>query len=81
MKINEVEAAVGVTKKNIRFYEEEGLITPSREPGNGYRSYSQADACAASSCCASWMCRWPRSGKCWKGRRRWPREWPSSWNV
>ena len=26
MKINEVEAAVGVTKKNIRFYEEEGLI-------------------------------------------------------
>ena len=68
MKINEVEAAVGVTKKNIRFYEEEGLITPSR-------------ACAASSCCASWMCRWPRSGKCWKGRRRWPREWPSSWNV
>ena len=43
MKINEVEAAVGVTKKNIRFYEEEGLITPGREPGNGYRSYSQAD--------------------------------------
>lgn len=43
MKINEVEAAVGVTKKNIRFYEEEGLITPRREPGNGYRSYSQAD--------------------------------------
>ena len=43
MKINEVEAAVGVTKKNIRFYEEEGLITPGREPGNGYRSYSAAD--------------------------------------
>ena len=43
MKINEVEAAVGVTKKNIRFYEEEGLITPGREPGNGYRSYSQTD--------------------------------------
>ena len=43
MKINEVEAAVGVTKKNIRFYEEEGLVTPGREPGNGYRSYSQAD--------------------------------------
>ena len=43
MKINEVEAAVGITKKNIRFYEEEGLITPSREPGNCYRSYSPAD--------------------------------------
>ena len=44
MKINEVEAAVGVTKKNIRFYEEEGLISPRREPGNGYRSYSEASA-------------------------------------
>lgn len=43
MKINEVEAAVGVTKKNIRFYEEEGLISPQREPGNGYRRYSPAD--------------------------------------
>ena len=43
MKINEVETAVGITKKNIRFYEEEGLIAPGREPGNCYRSYSQAD--------------------------------------
>ena len=43
MKINEVEAAVGVTKKNIRFYEEEGLISPRREPGNGYRSYSESE--------------------------------------
>ena len=34
MKINEVEAAVGVTKKNIRFYEEEGLIS---QPGAGQR--------------------------------------------
>ena len=69
MKINEVEAAVGVTKKNIRFYEEEGLISPSREPGNGYRSYSQADV----ERCASWTCRWPRSGRCWKGSARWLR--------
>ena len=43
MKINEVEAAVGVTKKNIRFYEEEGLLKPQREPGNGYRTYTQVD--------------------------------------
>ncbi|MDY5613391.1 MerR family transcriptional regulator, partial [Dysosmobacter sp.] len=28
MKINEVEALVGITKKNIRFYEGEGLLTP-----------------------------------------------------
>ena len=35
LKINEVEALVGITRKNIRFYEEKGLISPSREPGNG----------------------------------------------
>ena len=74
MKINEVEAAVGVTKKNIRFYEEEGLISPRREPGNGYRSYSEASVCGASSCCANWMCRWPRSGRCWRESARWLRE-------
>ena len=28
MKINEVEAQVGITKKNIRFYEEQGLLSP-----------------------------------------------------
>lgn len=43
MKINEVEAAVGITKKNIRFYEQEGLLTPSRDKENGYRDYSDAD--------------------------------------
>ncbi len=39
MKINEVEAQVGITKKNIRFYEEQGLLTPSRNRTNGYRDY------------------------------------------
>lgn len=43
MKINEVEAAVGITKKNIRFYEEEGLLRPRRDAGNGYRDYDDAD--------------------------------------
>ncbi len=43
MKINEVETAVGVTKKNIRFYEEEGLLRPRRDAGNGYRDYGQED--------------------------------------
>lgn len=42
MKINEVEQAIGVTKKNIRFYEQEGLLTPSRS-ANGYRDYSPED--------------------------------------
>ena len=43
MKINEVEQAIGITKKNIRFYEEQGLLTPSRNSANGYRDYSEAD--------------------------------------
>lgn len=44
MKINEVEAQVGITKKNIRFYEKEGLLSPERNSENGYRKYSQEDA-------------------------------------
>ena len=44
MKINQVEELTGITKKNIRFYESEGLIAPSRDPANGYREYSLADA-------------------------------------
>ena len=39
MKINEVEAQVGITKKNIRFYEAQGLLTPRRNSENGYRDY------------------------------------------
>ena len=43
MKINEVETLVGISKKNIRFYEEEGLLCPQRNSENGYRNYSDAD--------------------------------------
>ena len=43
MKINEVEALVGITKKNIRFYEAEGLLSPQRNRENGYRTYSDED--------------------------------------
>lgn len=43
MKINEVEARAGITKKNIRFYEEQGLLSPRRNPENGYRDYDEAD--------------------------------------
>lgn len=43
MKINEVEQLVGITKKNIRFYEEQGLLNPSRNKDNGYREYSEED--------------------------------------
>ena len=43
MRIQEVEKAVGITKKNIRFYEAQGLLHPERESENGYRSYSAQD--------------------------------------
>ena len=46
MKINEVEARVGITKKNIRFYEEQGLLTPRRNNDNGYRDYGEEDVSA-----------------------------------
>ena len=40
MKIKQVEELVGITKKNIRFYEEQGLLTPERAE-NGYREYHE----------------------------------------
>ena len=43
LKINEVESLVGITKKNIRFYESEGLLTPRRNSENGYRDYGEAE--------------------------------------
>ena len=42
MKIKYVEELVGITKKNIRFYEEQGLLAPDRAE-NGYREYGPAD--------------------------------------
>ena len=42
MKIQQVEELVGISKKNIRFYEEQGLLRPGRAE-NGYREYGQAD--------------------------------------
>ncbi len=43
MQINQVEQETGVTKKNIRFYEQQGLLCPARQEGNGYRDYSAQD--------------------------------------
>lgn len=43
MRIQEVEQQVGITKKNIRFYEKEGLLEPQRNLENGYRDYRAED--------------------------------------
>ena len=42
MKNKQVEELVGITSKNIRFYEEQGLLQPRRTE-NGYRDYRQED--------------------------------------
>lgn len=46
MKINEVEQSIGMAKKNIRFYEQQGLLKPQRNLNNGYRDYSSEDIAA-----------------------------------
>ena len=43
MTIKEVEEQTGLTRSNIRFYEKEKLIEPSRNNKNGYRDYSEKD--------------------------------------
>lgn len=43
MTIKEVEQQVDMKKANIRYYEEEGLLTPQRNKTNNYRDYSMAD--------------------------------------
>lgn len=42
MKIKQVEELVGITRKNIRFYEEQELLTVGRSE-NGYREYGLED--------------------------------------
>ena len=42
MNIGQLEAALGMTRANIRFYEKEGLLSPTRSE-NGYRDYTGSD--------------------------------------
>lgn len=42
MTIKEIERLTGMTRANIRFYEEKGLLSPARQE-NGYREYTQAE--------------------------------------
>lgn len=43
MQIHEIEAKTRLTKKSIRYYEEEGLISPKRNKINDYREYDEVD--------------------------------------
>lgn len=42
MTIKEIEELAGMPRANIRYYEEQGLLTPTRN-ANGYREYSEED--------------------------------------
>lgn len=43
MNIKEAEVLTGISKRNIRFYEQKGMLTPVRNQGNDYRDYSSQD--------------------------------------
>lgn len=43
MYIKEVAQQLNTTARSIRFYEEKGLITPEKEPGNDYRVFTEED--------------------------------------
>ncbi|TDV55246.1 MerR family transcriptional regulator [Actinophytocola oryzae] len=42
MRIGELADRAGVSERSLRYYEEQGLLTPGRTP-NGYRVYAESD--------------------------------------
>lgn len=46
MRISEASAKAGVSARLLRYYEEQGLLAPSRD-ASGYRRYNMADLDAA----------------------------------
>ena len=43
MNIKQTADASGVSARNIRYYEQAGLLAPERNPENDYRIYTDAD--------------------------------------
>ena len=43
MKIQEVSQKTQISKRNIHFYIQEGLITPEIESGNGYYDFKEKE--------------------------------------
>ncbi len=43
MNISQAAAASGLSSKAVRYYEELGLVVPSRDSNNSYRVYSRQD--------------------------------------
>ncbi|MBF6175984.1 MerR family transcriptional regulator [Nocardia blacklockiae] len=45
MRIGELARRTGVTERALRYYEQQGLLTPARRP-SGYRTYREEDVAA-----------------------------------
>lgn len=43
MKIKEAAERLGISQRAIRFYEKQGLLSPSRQQHNGYREFGEED--------------------------------------
>lgn len=43
MNIKQAESLSGVSRQNIRFYEKQRLLSPTRNPENDYREYTEKD--------------------------------------
>jgi DNA-binding transcriptional MerR regulator len=43
MKIKEAAERLGISQRAIRFYEKQGLLSPSRQQHNGYRAFGEED--------------------------------------
>jgi DNA-binding transcriptional MerR regulator len=43
MRVAEAAARTGLTKKAIKYYEAQGLVTPTVDPQSGYRAYAEDD--------------------------------------
>ena len=51
MKIKDVEERTGLSRSNVRFYEKEKLIEPSRNESNGYITIYDSDNPWNGYCC------------------------------
>lgn len=45
LQVGEAAAQVGVRVSALRFWEEQGLLQPERDPANGYRLYNPDEVC------------------------------------
>src|ERR671919_1895135 len=43
MRIGELSERIGISERALRYYEDQGLLRPTRRP-SGYRDYSEDDA-------------------------------------